>query len=78
MPLIYLYAVEVLSYSQRAKGIAVAQAANCVSGLINQYTTPIALQNIGWRFYAVNASWNVVICGIIALYFIETRGRPLS
>jgi hypothetical protein len=42
-------AVEVLSYEQRAKGMAMsAFAVNC-AGLLNAYAIPIANDKIGWK-----------------------------
>jgi hypothetical protein len=45
---------------------------------VNQYTTPIAIENIGWSFYAINAAWDVVICMIIRFFFVETRNLELE
>jgi hypothetical protein len=47
-------------------------------GFANQYTTPIAIDNIGWRYYVINASWNVVICALIWKWFVETKGLTLE
>lgn len=48
-------------------------------GFVNTYTTPIAIDNIGgWRYYSINAGWNVVICIIIYFLFIETKGLALE
>jgi MFS family permease len=77
-PLTFVYPVEILNYGQRAKGIAVGQMACYAFGFVNQYTTPIAIDNIGWRYYAINASWNVVICVLIWKWFVETKGLTLE
>lgn len=77
-PLTFVYPVEILNYTQRAKGLAVGQMACYAFGFVNQYTTPIAIDNIGWRYYAINAAWDVVICVIIWLFFVETRNLALE
>ncbi|RFU29524.1 hypothetical protein B7463_g6815, partial [Scytalidium lignicola] len=77
-PLTFVYPAEVLNYTQRAKGIAVGQMICYAFGFLNQYTTPIAIDNIGWRYYAINAAWDVVICGIIWSWFVETKGLALE
>ncbi|KAG0647688.1 Dephosphocoenzyme A kinase [Hyphodiscus hymeniophilus] len=64
-PLTFVYPVEVLNYTQRAKGIAVGQMACYVFGSLNQYTTPIAIDSIGWRYYTLNTARDVGICAII-------------
>ena len=77
-PLLYLYPPEVLNYSVRANGLGVFQfVANGVALLI-VWTMPIALANIGWKTYMVNGAWDVIIVGILAWYWIETKGRTLE
>lgn len=76
--LTFVYPVEILNYGQRAKGIALGQMACYAFGFVNQYTTPIALDNIGWKYYCINAAWNVVVCVIIWFFFVETKGLALE
>ncbi|EEU36760.1 uncharacterized protein NECHADRAFT_88940 [Fusarium vanettenii 77-13-4] len=56
MILAYTYPPEVLRYSQRAKGVVVAQAIGYAFSFLNLYTAPLALDKIGWKFYAINGS----------------------
>lgn len=77
-PLTYTYPVEVLNYSQRAKGVALGHSICFAIGFVNQYTTPIAIADIGWKYYIVNASWNVVVIGLIWWKFVETKGMTLE
>lgn len=77
-PLTFVYPIEILNFTQRAKGLAVGQMACYAFGFVNQYTTPIAMANIGWRYYAINAAWDVVICVIIWFYFVETKDLALE
>lgn len=77
-PLTFVYPVEIFNYSQRAKGLAIGQMACYAFGFVNQYTTPIAINNIGWRYYAINAAWDVFICAIIYYWFVETKGLALE
>ncbi len=77
-PLTFVYPVEIFNYTQRAKGIAIGQMVCYAFGFLNQYTTPIAINNIGWRYYAINAAWDVGICFIIWYWFVETKGLALE
>ncbi|KAL6408724.1 putative hexose transporter protein [Ilyonectria robusta] len=77
-PLTYTYPVEVLNYSQRAKGVALGHSICFVIGFINQYTTPIAISEISWKYYIINACWNVVVIGLIWSLFVETKGMTLE
>ena len=77
-PLQGVYAVEVFSYEQRAKGIGFANFwVNAVS-LINQFGTPIALRQIGYKTYIIFGLWNYVEFFVSYLYSVETKGFTLE
>lgn len=46
-----LYAVEVLRYESRAKGMAVYTLVGNVAGFYNTFVTGIAFSGAGWRYY---------------------------
>lgn len=50
-PLIVSYTLEILPYSLRAKGFNVFNFTISVALIFNQYVNPIALENIGWKYY---------------------------
>ena len=50
-PLIVSYTLEILPYSLRAKGFNVFNFVISVALIFNQYVNPIALGNIGWKYY---------------------------
>ncbi|KAK9233737.1 general substrate transporter [Lipomyces kononenkoae] len=77
-PLQSLYPVEVLSYEQRAKGMALSNAAVNAAALVNQFAIPVALQRIGWRTYIVFTVWNVVQAIFIYFVAVETNGCTLE
>ncbi|CAI6095278.1 unnamed protein product [Clonostachys chloroleuca] len=78
MLLSFSYPLEILKFSQRAKGMAIAQSIGYAFGFLNLYTIPIAIERIGWRYYAANAGWNAAILIIVYLWFKETKGRTLE
>lgn len=55
MILEYTYPVEILRFSLRGKGTALAQLIGYLFQLMLNYTLPMALERIGWKFYAINA-----------------------
>ncbi|TVY83652.1 High-affinity glucose transporter [Lachnellula suecica] len=77
-PLLYLYPPEVMNYSIRANGLAFSQLALNAFALVFVFIMPIGLNNIGWKMYMVNASWDIVIVGLIAYFWIETKGKTLE
>lgn len=78
MILAYTYPPEILRYSQRAKGVVVAQAIGYAFSFLNLYTAPLAIERISWRYYAINGGWNLGIMAVVYWLFVETKGRTLE
>ncbi|KAH7410576.1 putative sugar transporter [Cadophora sp. MPI-SDFR-AT-0126] len=77
-PLLYLYPPEVMNYSIRANGLAFSSFALNAFALVFVFIMPIGLDNIGWRMYMVNGSWDIVILILIAVFWVETKGKTLE
>ncbi|PCH41336.1 general substrate transporter [Wolfiporia cocos MD-104 SS10] len=77
-PMQSLYPVEVLSYNNRAKGLAVMNLFVNACGLFNTYLPPVAIGNVGWRFYLFYACWDALGVAVIYFTFVETKGRNLE
>ncbi|KAK5170400.1 uncharacterized protein LTR77_004987 [Saxophila tyrrhenica] len=77
-PLQALYPVEVISFEQRAKGMAFSAFCVNAAGLLNGYAWPVALKEISWYTYIIFTIW----CAIqtVVFYFLmpETRRRTLE
>lgn len=78
MLLAYTYPAEILRYSQRAKGVVAAQSIGYAFSFLNLYTAPLAIEAISWRYYIINAAWNVGILAVVIWLFVETKGRTLE
>ncbi|KAF0331811.1 hypothetical protein GQ607_000931 [Colletotrichum asianum] len=78
MILAYTYPPEILRYSQRAKGVVIAQAIGYAFSFLNLYTAPLAIERISWRYYAINGGWNLGILAVVYCLFVETKGRTLE
>ena len=50
-PLIISYTLEILPYPLRAKGFTVFSFVISLTLIFNQYVNPIALRDIGWKYY---------------------------
>ncbi|KAF3763113.1 putative sugar transporter [Cryphonectria parasitica EP155] len=77
-PLLYLYPPEVFNYSIRANGVAVSQLALNGLALMLVFLMNIALVNLGWKMYIINAAWDIIIFVLIAVYWVETKGKTLE
>ncbi|KAF2186295.1 general substrate transporter [Zopfia rhizophila CBS 207.26] len=78
LPLAYSYPPEILKHSQRAKGLSVSQAIGYAFATLMAYTIPMGIEHISWRFYIINAIWNLGIMAVIWFYFIETKGKTME
>lgn len=74
----YTYPVEILRFSLRGKGTALAQMIGYAFQLTLNYTLPMALDTIGWKFYLINAIWDAGIVIAIWFIFVEIKGRTLE
>ncbi|KAF4622204.1 hypothetical protein D9613_009628 [Agrocybe pediades] len=77
-PLIVTYTIEILPYNLRSKGFTVFNFTICCSLVFNQYVNPIALQNIGWKYYTVYIAWLSFELFFIWMYLVETKNRTLE
>jgi hypothetical protein len=59
-PLATCYPPEVLNYTCRASGMAIFSFCAWSSVVFVSFIFPFALAGIGWKFYLVNAAWDVV------------------
>ena len=39
---------------------------------------PIALDKIGWKTYMINGAWDVLQIAMIAIWWVETKGRTME
>ncbi|PNS18955.1 High-affinity glucose transporter [Sphaceloma murrayae] len=72
------YCVEILPYNIRAKGLTMVFLMVNVALMFNQYVNPIALGNIGWKYYIVYCAWLGVELAVVWKFYIETRHTPLE
>ncbi|TGO90228.1 hypothetical protein BPOR_0073g00030 [Botrytis porri] len=66
-PMQGLYAVEVLRYESRAKGMAVYTLVGNVAGFYNTFVTGIAFSGAGWRYYYLFVFWDLLEVAFIYL-----------
>ncbi|OOO09787.1 sugar transporter [Aspergillus oryzae] len=72
------YTVEILPYSIRAKGMTVVWFCIDAALFFNQYINPIALDNIGWKYYIFYCVWLGFELVVVWFFYIETRNTPLE
>ncbi|KAA1467691.1 general substrate transporter [Dentipellis sp. KUC8613] len=77
-PISWVLASEVFPTRTRSIGTSVATCANWAFNVMLSETSPIAMNNIGWKFYMLFVALNTVDFVIIAIFFPETKGRSLE
>ncbi|KAK6080092.1 hypothetical protein SCUP234_05448 [Seiridium cupressi] len=77
-PLLYLYPPEVMNYSIRANGVAFSQLMLNALAMVLVFVMPIGLDNIGWKIYMINGSWDIIVIVLIAVFWIETKNKTLE
>ncbi|KAG8987816.1 hypothetical protein FRB90_003124 [Tulasnella sp. 427] len=77
-PLQSLYPAECLENTARAKGVSMKIFVISCTSFINLLCTPIALQNIQWRYILVFVGWDAFETVIWYFFAVETQGRTLE
>ncbi|KAL4790564.1 general substrate transporter [Aspergillus venezuelensis] len=76
--LLVSYSSEILPYRLRAKGLTLMFFCVSLSLWFNQYVNPIALKDIGWKYYIVYCVWLCFELFVVWKFYIETRRTPLE
>ncbi|KAK7890709.1 hypothetical protein LTR67_007918 [Exophiala xenobiotica] len=77
-PLTCLYPPEVMSFKIRNCGRAVFAFFDNGFGLLAAFTMSFAMADLGWKFYFINASWNIGFLAIVYFLWVETARVPLE
>ncbi|KAG4418078.1 hypothetical protein IFR04_008815 [Cadophora malorum] len=72
------YAVEILPYKLRAKGLTLMFLAVDLSLFFNSYVNPVALDALKWKYYIVYDVWLAFELLIVYLFYIETQNTALE
>jgi hypothetical protein len=77
-PLTSMYVAEICPYNLRASGIALHYTLTSASVAASQYANPVALENIGWKYYLVYIA--ILAFEVIFTYFLfpETKGYTVE
>lgn len=73
-----VYATEIFPTQIRATGGAIATFWSFVIQVILAQASPVALNNVGWRYYFFFIVMNVVTGVIVYFFFPETKGKTLE
>jgi hypothetical protein len=76
--LLVAYAVEIVPYRLRSKGLAIMFFSVNAALFFNNYVNPVALASIGWKYYLVYDIWLLVELVTVYIFYPETKGPTLE
>ncbi|KAK5112346.1 hypothetical protein LTR62_004309 [Meristemomyces frigidus] len=76
--LTYTYLIELFPYAVRSRGIGIEQVFGKAGGFFSNFVNPIALEAIGWKFFAAYCAWIFFEFVFQLTFYPETRGRTLE
>ncbi|KAF5521693.1 Lactose permease [Colletotrichum aenigma] len=77
-PMTSSHPTEVSQYKLRATGIAIFRMLDAGFGLLASFCMAYAMADLGWKFYLINASWNLLFLVVAYFTFVETKGLKLE
>ncbi|KAH6720824.1 general substrate transporter [Leptodontidium sp. 2 PMI_412] len=77
-PLTSVYPSEISQYKLRMTGIAIFRFLDSGFGLLASFALSYAMADLGWKFYMINASYNILFFVIIYFLWVETNGLTLE
>lgn len=76
--LMHSYTAEILPFSIRAKALAFFEFTQYIFLSMQLFVNPIALENVGWKYFLLSDSVDVVLIFLVWWLFIETKGRTME
>jgi Sugar (and other) transporter len=76
--LLVAYAVEIVPYALRSKGLAIMFFCVNAALFFNNYVNPVALAAIRWKYYIVYDCWLLLELVVVYLFYPETNGPTLE
>ncbi|KAL4938253.1 hypothetical protein BDV06DRAFT_232012 [Aspergillus oleicola] len=77
-PLLMGYPTEIFPYTTRSKGLTVELLSVYGSLIILAFVNPVALDNIGWKYYIFFCAFDVLVLAVTYFVFPETKGHSLE
>jgi hypothetical protein len=69
---------ELFSFFLRSKGLGFAVFCKAVVAIVLAQITPIALRNVGWRYYSLFIATNFAAAFVYFFFLPETKGKSLE
>jgi MFS family permease len=77
-PLLQAYPVEIYLYTLRGRGFRVTLASIYIGLIVGSFVNPIAMKQIGWKYYIVFCCILTLLLTVVSFVFPETKGHTLE
>ncbi|RDW68193.1 hypothetical protein BP5796_08850 [Coleophoma crateriformis] len=76
--MVWVVPVELFPFFLRSSGLGLAVFSKAVTAIVLAQISPLALQNVGWRYYALFIATNFAAAFVYFFWLPETKGRSLE
>jgi MFS family permease len=76
--LAYAYPIEIFPYTLRSRGLSFSVCVNMCGLIVGLFVHPIALTEIGWKYYIVFCVILTTMFLVVYFFYPETKGRTLE
>jgi MFS family permease len=77
-PLLQAYPLEIFPYTLRGRGLTVSLSSTFIGLTVGQVINPIAMEDIGWKYYNVFIVLLAILVILVYFLFPETRQKSLE
>jgi len=77
-PLLWAYPAEIFPYTLRARGLSITLSSAYCGLILGQFVNPIAMVDIGWKYYIVFCCLLALLLAIVYFCYPETKGHSLE
>jgi len=76
--MVWVVPSELFPFFLRSKGLGLAVFSKAVTAIVLSQVTPIAILNVGWRYYALFIATNFAAAFVYFFFLPETKGKSLE
>ena len=76
--MVWVVPVELFPFFLRSTGLGLAVFGKAVTAIVLSQITPLALENVGWKYYALFIATNFAAAFVYFFWLPETKGKSLE
>lgn len=76
--MVWVVPSELFPFFLRSKGLGLGVFSKAVVAIVLAQITPVAIENVGWRYYALFIATNLAAAFVYFFFLPETKGKSLE